>query len=171
MPEPCLLVGDLGGTNARFALADSTNPGYSQELTLKCAEFDSVSLAIGHYLEQFDGQSPDVICLAVAGPVVDQRVQMTNGPWSVDADDLRTTYSLNAVQLFERFRGDSLVDSLLGDTGRRRITPSASSGLAPGLGAARMLKQGKKLTTTKTEGRATLGLRRSRICSWKSGRS
>ena len=32
----CLLIGDIGGTNARFALSNAESPGFSREITLKC---------------------------------------------------------------------------------------------------------------------------------------
>ena len=34
MTDPCLLIGDIGGTNARFALANPDKPGFSSEFNL-----------------------------------------------------------------------------------------------------------------------------------------
>jgi len=84
MSDANLLIGDIGGTNARFALADSAAPGFSNELTLPCADFESAEAAIRHYLGSLDIATPDVICLAVAGPIVDQTVQFTNNPWNIN---------------------------------------------------------------------------------------
>ena len=50
--KPCLLVGDIGGTNVRFALADSRRPGYSQVTSYQCVDFASADEAIETYLEQ-----------------------------------------------------------------------------------------------------------------------
>ena len=103
MPEPCLLIGDIGGTNARFALADADAPGFSSEQTLCCAEFESADAAIGHFLEGVGSVSPDAICLAAAGPVVNGGVKVTNNHWAIDAADLAASFDTQHVQLLNDF--------------------------------------------------------------------
>lgn len=103
MGEHCLLVGDIGGTNARFALADTETPGFTLEMTLKCDEFESADAAIRHYLNSIDRGDPDVICLAAAGPIVDQRVRFTNNHWIISADELRMTFGIDNVRLLNDF--------------------------------------------------------------------
>lgn len=66
-----LLIEDIGGINARFAIADNGAPGFSSEQTYQCADFATVIDAIRHYLDQTGMSSPKAICLAVAGPVVE----------------------------------------------------------------------------------------------------
>jgi len=103
MAVPGLLIGDIGGTNARFALADPKQPGFSDELTLQCADYDSAGAAIEQYLDTVGAASPDVICLAVAGPVVNQTVQFTNNPWSIAAAELSAGFSTSAICLLNDF--------------------------------------------------------------------
>jgi len=103
MSDKILLIGDIGGTNARFALADNAAPGYSNELTLQCADYDSAEAAIKHYLDSVGATSPHVICLAAAGPIVDERVRFTNNPWSIAAGELAVDFSLAAVKLLNDF--------------------------------------------------------------------
>ncbi len=98
-----LLIGDIGGTNARFALADYKTPGFSNEATLQCADFASADVAINTYLEDVGAKSPDVICLAAAGPIVDQSVRFTNNPWSIAAGDLSGEFSISAIRLLNDF--------------------------------------------------------------------
>jgi len=98
-----LLIGDIGGTNARFALADGNTPGFSDLQTLQCADYDSAEGAIKHYLDSVGATSPDVICLAAAGPVVGQRVRMTNNHWILASDELASEFSTNAVRLLNDF--------------------------------------------------------------------
>jgi len=88
MPEKSLLIGDIGGTNARFALADPARPAYSNVVTLQCDDFESADVAIEHYLQSVKAGPLDVICLAAAGPIVDKRVQFTNNHWEIAADEL-----------------------------------------------------------------------------------
>ena len=103
MAGKILLIGDIGGTNARFALADGKEPGFSAEATLKCADFASADLAIKHYLKEVGAKSPAVICLAAAGPIVDQRVRFTNNPWSLAAAELRQQFAISKVRLLNDF--------------------------------------------------------------------
>ena len=96
MTDPCLLIGDIGGTNARFALAQPDEPGFSNELTLACADYETAEQGIADYLERSGSDRPDAICLAAAGPVVDDRVVLTNNHWVIDRQHLRknSTYPL-----------------------------------------------------------------------------
>jgi glucokinase len=103
MTDACLLIGDIGGTNARFALADHSAPGYSNELVLKCADFESANDAIRHYLGSVEAPSPDVICLAAAGPIVGDRVRFTNNDWVIATSDLAGDFSTDAVKLLNDF--------------------------------------------------------------------
>jgi len=98
-----LLIGDIGGTNARFALADPRQPGFSDDATLQCADFASAEIAIKQYLDDIGAPSPDVICLAAAGPIVDHRVRFTNNPWSIDSDELAEEFSISGVRLLNDF--------------------------------------------------------------------
>ncbi|MDX2411138.1 MAG: glucokinase, partial [Woeseiaceae bacterium] len=59
--------------------------------------------AIKDYLESVSAPSPDVICLAAAGPIVDQRVRFTNNPWSIAADELAEDFSSSSVRLLNDF--------------------------------------------------------------------
>jgi len=103
MPDPTLLIGDIGGTNARFALADPRAPGFSSELTLRCAEFESADAAIVHYLEAVGSVTPDAICLAAAGPVVNGSVKVTNNHWAIDSADLADAFETERVKLLNDF--------------------------------------------------------------------
>jgi glucokinase len=101
--DTCLLIGDIGGTNARFALADPDRPAFTNELTLQCDGFESADLAIKHYLEKVKAETPDVICLAAAGPIIDGRVRFTNNHWEIAADELAADFSIDAVRLLNDF--------------------------------------------------------------------
>ena len=98
-----LLIGDIGGTNARFALADPKRPGFTDEHTLKCADFASADDAIKDYLKEVGAKAPDVICLAAAGPIVEQRVRFTNNPWTIASNDLAEHFGIDRVRLLNDF--------------------------------------------------------------------
>ncbi len=98
-----LLIGDIGGTNARFALANKECVSFNNELTLQCSDFPNVADAINHYLESTQSETPEIICLAVAGPVVKQTVQFTNNPWSFSAPYLQNKFSSRKAHLLNDF--------------------------------------------------------------------
>ena len=102
MAEASHLIGDIGGTNARFALADA-EAGFREEATLKCADFESSATAIQHYLDSIDAPEPDVICLAAAGPIVDGTVTFTNNHWVIEEKELQATFGIDKVKLINDF--------------------------------------------------------------------
>ena len=84
-----LLVGDIGGTHARFALAESDGSGspiIHDEQKFVCAEFAGVEEAMECYLDQAQANfTRECVSLAVAGPVTRQSVSFTNTGWNVSA--------------------------------------------------------------------------------------
>lgn len=102
MPDASHLIGDIGGTNARFALADAIL-GYRDAEILQCADFDSSITAIRHYIDSVDAPAPEVICLAAAGPVVDGRVSFTNNHWVLDVAELANDFGIDDIILINDF--------------------------------------------------------------------
>ena len=105
---PCLLIGDFGGTNARFALADARSPGFSHEHTLQCADYESAESAIHAYLKKVRAPSPDIICIAAAGPKVDGNIRITNNNWTLRADELGKKFGDAKVRLLNDFEAVAL---------------------------------------------------------------
>lgn len=103
MAAKTLLIGDIGGTNARFALSSLKQPGFTDVHTLQCAEFGSADDAIEHYLKEVGAATPEVICLAAAGPIVDQRVRFTNNPWRIAAAEVQDHFGITKVRLLNDF--------------------------------------------------------------------
>lgn len=98
-----LLIGDIGGTNARFALGDARAPGYSSIATLQCDDFESADAAIRSYLKSVKAGPPGVICLAAAGPIIDKRVRFTNNHWEISAAELADDFDIASVRLLNDF--------------------------------------------------------------------
>jgi len=97
--DDSILAGDIGGTRARFAIVDR---GDSAHWRLRDGvdlpdHFASFGEALRHYLNSLDRRRvPEVIVLAVAGPVVDGRVSLTNRNWQISESDLRSSGFLAA---------------------------------------------------------------------------
>jgi glucokinase len=101
--RPKLLIGDIGGTNARFALVPQRTRAWEFETILSCADYESAEDAISDYLLQVGASAPPVICLAVAGPVINQSVRFTNNHWVTDAVDLAERFPATHIRLLNDF--------------------------------------------------------------------
>lgn len=98
-----LLIGDIGGTNARFALARTDAVGFENLLTLQCADFASSVDAMRHYLDKVSAPDPHAVCLAAAGPVIDEAIKVTNNHWNLSADEIRQDLGVAQVRLMNDF--------------------------------------------------------------------
>ncbi len=134
MSNSLLLVGDIGGTNARFAIAEAGSCGFSQESTLQCADFATAETAIQHYLSSVGKESPEVICLAAAGPIVNGSVRLTNNNWRLSRDSLGTTFGAAQVRLLNDF--EAIAYSVMQLSDAELLPVGKSSGATPIAGDA-----------------------------------
>jgi len=86
-----VLVGDVGGTHARFAVVDTgTTPWRIGDRVDLDADFPDFAGALRAYLDRAGLASlPHAAAVAVAGPVTAGRVVLTNRNWTFSEDDLR----------------------------------------------------------------------------------
>ena len=86
---PCQLVADIGATHARFALArDGVLTG--DKTTLATGEQTRAVDLLETALDQLGAESISAGCFAVAGPVGEGWVEVTNGGLRFDARELST---------------------------------------------------------------------------------
>lgn len=159
-----VLVADIGGTHARFALTDHEPAGLRGVRRLRCADHPTAAAAIDAYLEAMRPGGLAAACIAVAGPVVDGRARLTNGAWQFDADDLAQKLDVSTVRLINDFEAVALSLPFLDDAGLRpigptglRIDPGADFtvgvlGPGTGLGMAGLLGRGGALHPIVGEG-------------------
>jgi glucokinase len=77
---------DIGGTHARFAIAEVGNGrvlSISDPVTQKVAEHSSLQLAWQAFGETLGGPMPRAAAIAVASPVNDELIKLTNNPWII----------------------------------------------------------------------------------------
>lgn len=98
-----ILIGDMGGTNARFALTDGKATRYHSEKAYRCQDFASPEAAIRQYLDEVSCQIPSRICLATAGPVSQGTATFTNNNWTLNAQQLMSSLGTGEVQLLNDF--------------------------------------------------------------------
>ncbi len=125
-------MGDIGGTNARFAVAErgGVRPRLIEPLSLLCADYATAAEAINHYFSRVATPRPVVARIAVAGPVDKGAVQSTNSPWRLTESDLRAQGFADA-RLLNDYAALALAAPILGPEDLAAIGPSASA--SPGL--------------------------------------
>lgn len=129
MSDSHLLIGDIGGTNARLALASRDRPGFSDELQLSCADFESAHAAIDHFLKEKGAATPKIVCLAAAGPVVNGSVRFTNNHWSLSVNDLADHYKGARIELLNDFEAIARSIPFLEDADCQHVGLPESAGL------------------------------------------
>ena len=94
------LLCDIGGTNARFAYLEGDHPGPVTQV--ETAAFPTIEAAFRHVLADIDA-TPQQAVLSVAGPVSQNRAQLTNAAWNIDGDALRRAFGLNRALVVNDF--------------------------------------------------------------------
>jgi len=102
---PLGLIGDIGGTNCRLALAAEgpEGPRLFRPYTMKCADYASAEAGIRHYLEWAQVDTPAAAVLAAAGPVMHGRAHLTNAVWDVDEATLQAAIGFQRVRVVNDF--------------------------------------------------------------------
>ena len=96
------LVGDIGGTNARFAWQAAAGAALSDVAALPCAEHATLEAAMQHYLGRLGG--PGALCaIGIANPVVGDQVRMTNHHWSFSIEAVRQPLGLERFLVINDF--------------------------------------------------------------------
>ena len=110
------LLGDIGGTNARFALARGGR--ICARETLAVADYPGVEDALAAALERLGAPRVSALRLAVAGVVAGGRARLTNGAWRFDAAALARRVGAATAEL----RNDAQAAAL----GLPRLAPEDS---------------------------------------------
>lgn len=83
-----LLVADIGGTRARFALYDQDQVQVVREFPTADLDGTSATTILSRAFAAFGTRDVAAICLAIAGPVIDGRTSMTNVNLSFDEREI-----------------------------------------------------------------------------------
>ena len=156
------LVGDVGGTNARFALVDGE--GRVRNLHLyEAANYASLGDVIADFLTRTLGRGRRVprAVIAVAGPVLDGEIEFTNLDWQVSEGELLAQFEFEAVQLINDFAAQALACPLLTADNLRPLGPALRApddapmvimGAGTGFGVAGLARSERGDIAVATEG-------------------
>ncbi len=146
-----VLAGDVGGTKTLLQVADYRDDEFEvvAEKSYNSADFTGLVPIARSFLQELPGpgKSIDSACLAVAGPVHNQIVKITNLPWVLNRDKLIQQLSISRIRLINDMQGmgygiDVLPDDdfeILQVGSPERGGARALIGAGTGLGEAMML--------------------------------
>jgi len=104
MAKTYKLIGDIGGTHARLALAAPGSADPLAEKHFATADFPDFAAVLAAYLAGV-GAPVTSGCLAVAGPIEDtgRRARLTNLPWTMDCAALERRFGIGRLALVNDF--------------------------------------------------------------------
>lgn len=122
------LVGDVGGTNARFAVVDAQGH-IRNPRSFANKDYKSLADIMAEYIETTVGRKrPPRAVIAVAGPVLDGEIEFTNLDWVVSEGDLLAHFEFEAVELINDFAAQALACPLLEGPDLRTLGPNLGKG-------------------------------------------
>ncbi|MDH5539045.1 MAG: glucokinase [Rhizobacter sp.] len=156
------LLGDIGGTNARFALQSGPGAALTDIATYPCAAHASLQQAMQHYLATHGPVSPRWCAIGIANPVVGDEVHMTNRDWTFSISALKRSLDFDRLLVLNDFTALALSLPVLAPNELRRVgggeavadAPLALIGPGTGLGVSGLLpaRDGRRAVPINGEG-------------------
>ncbi len=101
------LIGDIGGTNARFAISE--NGQFGDVSAVLVSKYATLQAALADYLAQLPRtRRPSSGALAIAGPVSGDAVQLTNLNWSFSTAALKEALDLSSLVVMNDFAATAM---------------------------------------------------------------
>lgn len=159
-PGGVTLIADIGGTNARFAMVHGDG-AVRDVRVLACDDYaDLIGAAEAYLTAAALPDRPRRGAFAVASPVLDDHVSMTNRAWSFSTDRVRRRLGLEDLKVINDFAAVALALPHLGSgdrvqIGGGRVEPGAAAaviGPGTGLGVSALIPHPGGWTPLATEG-------------------
>lgn len=93
------LLADIGGTNARLALADAGGVDANSIRRFRNGEFPDFDRLLSQYLDQLGRPAVEQVCCAIAGPVAGTSAQLTNRNWHFSSDRIAIESGAKKIHL------------------------------------------------------------------------
>ncbi|MEJ6000165.1 glucokinase [Paucibacter soli] len=144
------LVGDIGGTHARFAYQAAPGEALRFVSRFDCASFAGLAEALLHFLAQHGLAMPRELALGVATPVQGDQLRFVNNHWRFSIEALRAQLGLRRLLVLNDFAALALSLPTLGSAeleplGAGTALAGATQlclGPGTGLGVAALLHEG-----------------------------
>jgi glucokinase len=142
-----VLVADIGGTNARFAVVSDAHAETRVFGSVQTSSHPDLAAAATATVLDHTSLMPRTAVIAVAGPVTGDRIAMTNADWVIEPRLLIDRLGLESVVVLNDFEAQALaLPGLSGDSIRQigggtavPHGPKVVLGPGTGLGAAAMV--------------------------------
>jgi glucokinase len=144
------LLGDVGGTNARWAWQSTRGAALSHVRSLPASEHATIGDSISVYLAAEGLSSPREVAFGIATAVTGDTVAMTNHPWSFSIAELKAALGLRRLLVLNDFEALAYAVPVLGPSdlwqvGSGHAVPGASLaviGPGTGLGVSGLVSDG-----------------------------
>jgi glucokinase len=154
------IVADIGGTNLRIGTIDIK--GSISNLALyQCNQFSGLSEIVQDYLSKIDiGDAELNACFAIACPVDNDLISMTNLPWEFSKKELQTTLNLTQMYFINDYTAIAHAVPLLNNEQKVKIgggnvvqnKPISICGPGTGLGVANVVNVNNQWVSLGGEG-------------------
>lgn len=154
------LVADIGGTNARLAIASAHDLSLSHQHTFACAEYDSLAEVVRAWQQTSNAQLPSMACFAIAGPIDNGHVKMTNLSWEFSVKALEQELGLKELHAINDFAAMANAAPVLSKNELLSLKPGQAMENSPlaiigpgtGFGCAALVPSGNSWITLASEG-------------------
>lgn len=160
-----IVVADVGGTHARFALAEIEDGhvlSIDDPVTLKTAEHASFQLAWQEFGRRAGIDLPAELAIAFAGPVGGEVLKLTNNPWVIRPYLMKERLGVDRYTIVNDFGAVGFAVATLGDEHFRHLCGPDHAlpdegvisivGPGTGLGVAALLRKSDHYEVIETEG-------------------
>ena len=154
------LIGDIGGTNARFAIAERGT--YRQLRHLEVDRYPSLHDALFDYLKALPEAERAGLSgvLAIAGPVIGDKITMTNKAWSFSVAELKRSLNLLSLTVVNDFAANARAIPHIAPSGLLVVGPASPAakgnigviGPGTGLGVSTLIPSGADWVLVAGEG-------------------
>ena len=152
------IIADIGGTNARFALLSNGN--IQDEILLQAADYSGFVIAVQDYLSKIGNPIIKEVAVAIATPIGDDKIKMTNHNWSFSIEQARQDLQLDRLIFRNDFSTlalsiphlDRSVCHQVGGGERKDHSPIGVLGPGTGLGVSGLIYSDTKWHPIEGEG-------------------
>lgn len=156
-----ILSGDIGGTKTLLQISAADNDRVPiLKKSFPSTQYLGLAEIMQDFLHQAKVTDIAAACFALAGPVLNRRVTLTNLPWSVDADEIGTRFGIPVVNLINDFEAVGVAIEALQPTDLLTLQPGKEQehgtrlavGAGTGLGVAWVVWRGGSYQVHSSEG-------------------
>lgn len=160
-----IVAADIGGTHARFAIAeiaDGRVTALGEPATLRTADHASLETAWEHFAATLGRPLPRAAGIAIASPVSGEVIKFTNNPWIIRPAQIDERLGLDGHVLVNDFGAVGHAVAQLGDAHFQHLcgpdAPLPATGVisivgpGTGLGVAHVLRRDGRYFVSETEG-------------------